>query len=69
MFIKNSILFVVVIALLIDVYIFQIVKSLTAGAADGARFITHSTYWIFQVWLWFAHAYCLLFPFINYPMV
>lgn len=46
MFIKNSILFVVVIALLLDVYIFQIVKSLTAGAADGARCITHSTYWI-----------------------
>ncbi len=46
MFIKSSILFIVVIALLLDVYIFQIVKSLTAGAADGARCITHSAYWI-----------------------
>lgn len=46
MFIKSRILFIVVIALLLDVYIFQIVKSLTAGASDCARCITHSAYWI-----------------------
>lgn len=46
MVVKSQTLLIVVIILLLDVYIFQVVKSLTAGAINNVRFIAHGAYWV-----------------------
>lgn len=53
---------IVVIMLLLDLYVFQVVKGLTSGASEKTRLIIHSAYWTLSV---SAVAFLLLLPYFN----
>jgi predicted MPP superfamily phosphohydrolase len=54
---------VVGIMLLLDLYIFQVVKALTSGAAEKTRMVVFAVYWIISI---VAAGTMLLMPYINY---
>lgn len=45
MFLKSRIWFIIVFALLLDIYVFQVVKTVTATTSDRTKFIVNSIYW------------------------
>ncbi len=54
---------IVAIMLVFDVYVFQIVKSLTGGASEKLRIVVYTIYWTISI---AAAGMMLLFPYINY---
>jgi predicted MPP superfamily phosphohydrolase len=53
---------IIVIMLLLDLYVFQIVKALAAGASVKTRFIIYSVYWTLSV---SAVTFLILLPYFN----
>lgn len=53
---------VIVIMLLLDLYVFQVVRALTSGASEKTRLIVYSVYWTLSV---SAIAFLLLLPYFN----
>lgn len=54
---------IVAIMLLLDVYVFQVVKYLTQGAGDKTRLLVHGAFWLVSG---VALLFMVLIPFVNY---
>src|SRR3954468_7402821 len=54
---------IIVIMLLLDLYVFQVVKALASGATEKTRIIIYSIYWTLSV---SAVAFLILLPYFNY---
>src|SRR4051794_11897540 len=53
---------IIVIMLLLDLYVFQVVKSLAAGASEKTKLIIYTVYWALSV---ACIAFLLLLPYLN----
>ncbi len=53
---------IIVIMLLLDLYVFQVIKALASGASEKTKFIIYSVYWALSV---SAIAFLLLLPYFN----
>lgn len=53
---------IIVIMLLLDLYVFQVIKALASGASEKTKIIIYSVYWTLSV---SAVAFLLLFPYFN----
>jgi len=53
---------IIVIMLLLDLYVFQVVKALTSEATEKSRLIIYSVYWTLSI---SAIAFLLLLPYLN----
>jgi predicted MPP superfamily phosphohydrolase len=62
---KTGWLIVVGFMILLDLYVFQVVKFLTRGAADRTRMIIHGIYWTVSI---AAATMMFLLPYINYEL-
>lgn len=62
---KTGWLIVVGFMILLDLYVFQVVKFLTQGAADRTRMIIHGIYWTVSI---AAATMMFLLPYINYEL-
>lgn len=54
---------IVAIMVVLDLYVFQVVKSLASGASDKAKLVIYCTYWTISI---AAAGMMLLFPYLNY---
>jgi predicted MPP superfamily phosphohydrolase len=59
---RSSWWIIIVIMLLLDLYVFQVIKSLASGASERTRVILYSIYWVVSV---SAIAFLLLLPYLN----
>lgn len=59
---RNGWWMIIVIMLLLDLYVFQVVKTLTSGASEKTRLVIYSIYWTVSV---AAVAFLLLLPYFN----
>jgi predicted MPP superfamily phosphohydrolase len=62
---KTGWLIVVGFMVLLDLYVFQVVKFLTQGATDRTRMIVHGVYWTISI---AAATMMFLLPYINYEL-
>lgn len=53
----------VVVMLLLDLYVFQVIKALANGATEKTKMVIYAVYWIISV---SAAAFLLLLPYINF---
>ncbi len=54
---------IIIIMLLLDLYVFQVIKSLASGASEKTRLIIYAIYWTISI---AAVAVMLLLPYLNY---
>lgn len=59
---RSSWWIIIVIMLLLDLYVFQVLKTLVSGASEKTRFIVYTLYWTFSV---SAIAFLLLLPYLD----
>lgn len=59
---RSSWWIIIVIMLLLDMYVFQVVKALASGASEKTRLIIYTVYWTVSV---SAVAFLLLLPYLN----
>ena len=59
---RSSWWIIIVIMLLLDLYVFQVVKSLASGASEKTKIIIYTIYWIVSI---SAIAFLLLLPYLN----
>src|SRR6476661_7842711 len=59
---RSSWWIIVVIMLLLDLYVFQVVKTLASGASEKTKLVIYAVYWTLSV---SAIAFLLLLPHLN----
>jgi predicted MPP superfamily phosphohydrolase len=59
---RSSWWIIIVIMLMLDLYVFQVVKTIAAGATEKTKFVIYTVYWIISV---SAIALLLLLPYLN----
>ncbi|HSU51491.1 MAG TPA: hypothetical protein VLJ41_12890, partial [Segetibacter sp.] len=59
---RSSWWIIIVIMLLLDLYVFQVVKTLASGASEKTKLIVYTIYWALSV---SAIAFLLLLPYLN----
>ena len=53
---------IIVLMILLDLYVFQVVKALSAGATEKTKLVIYSIYWTLSI---SSIAFILLFPYLN----